>query len=231
MVMGIESFSVEEHETTANSVEFTQKMNSLKKRMESDKSTEEELQKVAKEFEAIFIGQIWKQMKESIPKEGYMKSKQEDSYMAMFDQEFSEHLAEGGGIGLQEMLYTQLKQNLENAGTPSRGFGDSKDLPSLRDDKNLTPFADANKLSPIGKEEENNAESFGFTPVENTEDTVYSMNNTGSLSENGKTNDSQNFAIPNTATQQNILQNKSAANNTISNNPTLNETIRLNKRL
>ena len=54
---------------------------------------EARLRKVCQDFEAVFIGQIWKQMRSSVPKEGMLHSKEEESYLSMFDQELSLKMA------------------------------------------------------------------------------------------------------------------------------------------
>lgn len=76
---------------------------------------EKKLKETTQQFESIFIGKLWEQMRKSVPKEGYLHSKQEDQYVGMFDKEFSEHLAKSGGIGLNEMLHRQLKAAQDKA--------------------------------------------------------------------------------------------------------------------
>ncbi|WP_316901260.1 rod-binding protein [Pseudodesulfovibrio indicus] len=74
-----------------------------------------ELKKACQNFEAVFIGKLWEQMKQTVPKEGYLHSKQEESYMSMFDRDFSEKMASAGGIGLADMIYDQLSRKLKQA--------------------------------------------------------------------------------------------------------------------
>ena len=68
-------------------------------------SKEQELRKVAKDFEAIFMGQLVQVMGKTLP-EGSMAS----GGMAnmMFDKVMGEALSEGGGIGLAEIIYRDL---------------------------------------------------------------------------------------------------------------------------
>ncbi|NLW81035.1 MAG: hypothetical protein GXY42_05100 [Desulfovibrionales bacterium] len=73
------------------------------------------LKKACQDFEAVFISQIWKQMRGSVPKDGMLHSKEEESYLSMFDQELSVKMAQGGGIGLSDLLYTSLSERLMNA--------------------------------------------------------------------------------------------------------------------
>ena len=76
-------------------------------------NTQKQLKKACQNFEAVFIGKLWQQMKSTVPKEGYLHSKQEDNYMAMFDREFSEKMSQAGGIGLADMIYAQLSEKLK----------------------------------------------------------------------------------------------------------------------
>ena len=71
---------------------------------------EKQLKTACQNFEAVFISKLWQQMKSTVPKEGYLHSKQEDTYMSMFDKEFSEKMAQAGGIGLSDMIYAQLSE-------------------------------------------------------------------------------------------------------------------------
>jgi flagellar protein FlgJ len=73
---------------------------------------EKKLREACTNFEAVFIGKLWEQMRATVPKGGYLHSPQEDMYRSMFDRDFSEKLAKDGGIGLGDMLYGQLKGKL-----------------------------------------------------------------------------------------------------------------------
>lgn len=95
-------------------VRFKTQMDGLKERLAGDgQNKQAQLKKACQNFEAVFIGKLWKQMKSTVPKEGYLHSKQEDSYMGMFDREFSEKMAQAGGIGLADMIYAQLNEKLK----------------------------------------------------------------------------------------------------------------------
>ena len=95
----------------------------LKRRLTAPGQDDKKLQEAAQGFEAMFIKKLWSQMRATVPKEGYLHSKEEESYLSMFDEEFSKKMAASGGIGLGEMLYEQLRSKTEEAGrhtTPSR---------------------------------------------------------------------------------------------------------------
>lgn len=74
------------------------------------------LRKACADFEAIFISYIFQTMRKAVPEGNYMgKMPGKDTYTMMMDHKLSEDLSRrGGGIGLQKMLYEQMKR------TPSR---------------------------------------------------------------------------------------------------------------
>jgi flagellar protein FlgJ len=92
------------------------RLRDLRSQVQPEKGLDEaKLKKACQDFEAVFIGQIWKQMRASVPKEGMLHSKEEESYLSMFDQELSLKMARSGGIGLSDMLYANLSERLVNA--------------------------------------------------------------------------------------------------------------------
>lgn len=99
---------------TRDIVRFKQEMDGLKSRLTGDGADKEkQLRKACENFEAVFISKLWKEMKSTVPKEGYLHSKNEDQYMSMFDREFAEKMAQSGGIGLADMIYDQLSEKLK----------------------------------------------------------------------------------------------------------------------
>ncbi|MDK2920716.1 MAG: peptidoglycan hydrolase FlgJ [Desulfonauticus sp.] len=72
------------------------------------------LKEVAQDFEAIFLQKIWEQMRKTVPKEGYLHSKEEDMYLSLFDIELSKIMAKSGGIGLSELIFEQLKERVQH---------------------------------------------------------------------------------------------------------------------
>jgi len=99
---------------TRDIVRFKQEMDGLKQRLTGDSGDrEKQLREACEDFEAVFISKLWKGMKSTVPKEGYLHSKQEDQYMSMFDREFAEKMSKSGGIGLADMIYDQLSQKLK----------------------------------------------------------------------------------------------------------------------
>lgn len=111
---------------------FKRKLNSMSDRLSSGETKDEKLREACEKFEAVFMGKIWKQMRKNVPKSGYLNNQYEQQYTAMFDKDFSEKLAEGGGIGLGDMLYQQLRSKLDNASKSTLpGTGNSTALKTL----------------------------------------------------------------------------------------------------
>lgn len=102
--------SVQEHEL----VRFKAELDSLKKQLAGGAGKEKQLKKACTDFESVFISKLWQEMKNTVPKEGYLHSRQGEMYASMFDQAFAEKMAENGGIGLADMLYKQLQAKLKN---------------------------------------------------------------------------------------------------------------------
>ena len=97
-------------------------MDALRMRLGDPATKEEKLREACEGFEAIFLQKMWEQMRKTVPKEGFLHSKDEETYQSLFDIELCKKMASAGGIGLGDMLYQQLSQQLENTGrttTPS----------------------------------------------------------------------------------------------------------------
>jgi flagellar protein FlgJ len=86
--------------------------------------TPAEMQKVAKQFEAIFLRMMLKEMRATVEKNPlFPNSKAMETFESMQDDTLADHLSEHG-IGLGDMVYRQLlgnalKNNQKTASTPS----------------------------------------------------------------------------------------------------------------
>jgi flagellar protein FlgJ len=79
------------------------------------KIDEEKLKKACGDFEGIFISQMLKEMRKSIPKTGLLDGGgQQDMYLSLFDEELSKSLAKRGGIGLGKILYQNIMRQSQN---------------------------------------------------------------------------------------------------------------------
>ena len=76
---------------------------------------EGKLKKACGDFESIFISQLLKEMRKSIPKSGLLDGGgQQDMYLSLFDEELSKSLAKRGGIGLGKILYQNIMKPSPN---------------------------------------------------------------------------------------------------------------------
>ncbi len=75
-----------------------------------ENSTDEELMNVCKSFEAYFIEQVYKGMKNIVKSDD-----DQNAYMQCFGdiltQSYAENATEAGGIGLAQMLYESMKRS------------------------------------------------------------------------------------------------------------------------
>lgn len=73
---------------------------------------EKKLRKACADFESIFLYQMFKTMRNTVPQSGLTdKMTGKDTYQMMMDQKVSEELANKGGMGLQGVLYNQLNKD------------------------------------------------------------------------------------------------------------------------
>ncbi|MBI5461111.1 MAG: flagellar assembly peptidoglycan hydrolase FlgJ [Gammaproteobacteria bacterium] len=77
-------------------------------RAEGNERSPETLRKVAGQFEALFVQQMLKTMRESSLNEGLMDSDQSKLYQGMFDEQIALEMSRGQGLGLSDMLVRQL---------------------------------------------------------------------------------------------------------------------------
>ena len=73
----------------------------------------QKLREAASDFEAIFVQQMLKSMRDATLKSDLIKvSEGERVFREMLDQHRSEQLADSGSLGLGEMIYKQLQPHL-----------------------------------------------------------------------------------------------------------------------
>src|SRR5512139_2347488 len=70
------------------------------------------LRRACKDFESIFLFNLFKEMRRTIPKSGFMPpAPGKETFQMMFDQKVAEELSNRGeGMGLQKLLYEQLRR-------------------------------------------------------------------------------------------------------------------------
>ena len=77
-----------------------------------DSARDKKLRKACRDFEAIFLSNLFKEMRQTIPRSGLLPSAPgKETFQMMFDQKVAEDLSgRGEGMGLQKMLYEQLRR-------------------------------------------------------------------------------------------------------------------------
>jgi flagellar protein FlgJ len=74
----------------------------------------QQLKAAAQQFEAIFIQQMFKEMRNTVPDDGLIPhSNADDMYTQMQDAEAAKIMAERGGIGLAELMLQELLKGSE----------------------------------------------------------------------------------------------------------------------
>ncbi len=98
----------------------------------SDVEKEKKLREACEGFESVFIQKMWQQMRATLPQENPLVGREEKFWQGMYDQELSKHMASSGGIGLADMMYEQLSQNLLSASrTTATAIGEKQGFSAL----------------------------------------------------------------------------------------------------
>ena len=76
--------------------------------------TDDDLDKTCRDFEALFVGYMMKEMRKTIPDDGlFSGGRAEQMYTSMLDDETAKSISKHNGMGLAPMLYRQLTFNFE----------------------------------------------------------------------------------------------------------------------
>jgi peptidoglycan hydrolase FlgJ len=67
------------------------------------------IREVAEQFESLFLSQLLKSMRDTVPKDGLFGSADMATYQQMMDQQLALNLSSGGGIGLADLIEQQLR--------------------------------------------------------------------------------------------------------------------------
>ena len=78
-------------------------------RAEAASAPNKAINEVASQFEALFVQQMMKSMRDAVPKSDLMNSDHLDTFQAMADQQMAVNLSQQGGIGIARMLVEQMQ--------------------------------------------------------------------------------------------------------------------------
>ncbi|WP_051822279.1 peptidoglycan DD-metalloendopeptidase family protein [Desulfonatronum thiodismutans] len=84
---------------------------------------ESKLREASQDFEAMFLHQLIKQMRATVPHHDPLRGKGEEFWQSHFDMEMASVLARSGGIGLGDMIFEQLRQTQVQATKDSDPMG------------------------------------------------------------------------------------------------------------
>ena len=85
------------------------------------------LKKACQMFEAMFINELFKEMRKTVPEGGLIKKQNSDKiYQSLLDQEYATKMAEAGGIGLGNILYGQLSETITRQGKAQGAVSETK---------------------------------------------------------------------------------------------------------
>ena len=74
------------------------------------------LRKACAEMESLFLDQLFREMRKTIPKTGFMHGGHaEEVYTSLLDTQVARELSAAGGIGLAPMLEIQLRERMASS--------------------------------------------------------------------------------------------------------------------
>lgn len=83
----------------------------------------EATREASRQFEALFLQQVLKAMRDASPRNSMFDSEESRMYQSMLDQQMSLQLAtRGGGVGLAKVIERQLSANRETVTPPENGL-------------------------------------------------------------------------------------------------------------
>lgn len=98
-----------------NSLNFNRidSSNLINKSKNLDKKEDQELMDVCRDFESVFLYMVFKEMKNSIPRDGLIERSQAmDTFEDMYLEELTKEMARGNnGLGLAEEMYENLRKD------------------------------------------------------------------------------------------------------------------------
>ena len=92
----------------------------------SERGDEQRLRAVAKQLEGVFVQQLFKAMRETVPKDGFTDGGAgEEIFTGLMDEKMATHVPEHWDRGIGESLYRQLRAALPAQVNPSAAPADA----------------------------------------------------------------------------------------------------------
>ncbi|PTN39088.1 peptidoglycan DD-metalloendopeptidase family protein [Desulfonatronum sp. SC1] len=114
----------------------------------ADAKHESKLREASQDFEAMFLHQLIKQMRATVPHHDPLRGKGEEFWQSHFDMEMASVLSRSGGIGLGDMIFEQLRQTQVQATRDSDPVGKPMPLTILAPTPNSTTDITASEDDP-----------------------------------------------------------------------------------
>lgn len=76
-------------------------------------NSREQAQKLAQDFEGLFLSMLVKDLRKSVDGEGLFPGDSSDTYGGMFDMFLGQHLAQNGGIGMAASIEETIAQQMD----------------------------------------------------------------------------------------------------------------------
>ncbi|MBI2875569.1 MAG: peptidoglycan DD-metalloendopeptidase family protein [Candidatus Tectomicrobia bacterium] len=111
-------------------------------RRESVQGDPQAREKVAREFEALFIHYLFKVMRETVPQGGLLGDGQEEAfYTSMLDQELARRMADRGGLGLADLIRQGTLEESARRPPDAAGQPEAHSQPSAAEEPRPTGLA------------------------------------------------------------------------------------------
>jgi flagellar protein FlgJ len=78
-----------------------------------------EMEKVAKDFESVFIQKLTDEMRRTVPESGLLESGAMDQTQGIFWMQLSQELGKQGGLGLWKQLVKQMQKSTDQTTSPA----------------------------------------------------------------------------------------------------------------
>jgi len=131
------------------------------------------LKETAKQFEAIFLNMMLKQMRESSFGDPLFDSDAGDSYRAMFDQQLALNLSENGSLGIAKLIENQLGGQVSNGTTQSDNPFKSFSFVAPKLNNNVHVSKPVATTSEVDSTKATNNEKKSFSSVEDFVSTIW----------------------------------------------------------
>lgn len=120
-----------------------QALDQLRAQASKSGDTREGVKAAARQFETYFLQMMLRNMRETLPQDGLFDSNETKSFTEMFDQQLSQTVAQGKGIGLTDMLLAQIERSLpKSAGSSAFASPVNYNLPKVGATAETAPAAE-----------------------------------------------------------------------------------------